>query len=42
MSLLEAEKHFKSIKGFKDLEQLEQSLKKIIIDKKKKQLKTNL
>lgn len=42
VSLLEAEKHFKSIKGFKDLEQLEQNLKKVIIDKKKKQLKTNL
>ena len=42
VSLLEAEKHFKSIKGFKDLKQLEQNLKKVIIDKKKKQLKTDL
>ena len=42
VTLLEAEKHFRSVKGFKDLEQLEQNLKKILIDKKKKQVKANL
>jgi len=41
-TLLDAEKRFRKIKGFRELEQLEQNLKKLIIDKKEIQLKTKL
>ena len=42
VTLLDAEKRFRKIKGFKELEQLEQNLKKIIIDKKKTKKNTKL
>ena len=41
-TLLDAERRFRKIKGFRELEQLEENLKKITIDKKKNQLKTKL
>ena len=41
-ALLDAEERFRKIKGFRDLEQLEQNLKKFIIDKKEIPLKTKL
>jgi len=42
VTLLDAENRFNKIKGFRQLEQLEQMLEKLTADKKKSKLKTHL
>lgn len=42
VTLLDAEKNFRTVKGFKELKQLEENLKELVTDKKEIRLKTKL